>query len=101
MKFSDIFWTTLRVRTAIKIQDTIIDSVTEAGKRAIIASNMPIIIRELLECENHFGSFLEKQRKLIQVDKALSNLHKMNELTDKQKQIAREELLKLKQFLEI
>jgi hypothetical protein len=35
------------------------------------------------------------------VDKALSNLHKMNELTDKQKQIAREELLKLKQFLEI
>lgn len=101
MKFSDIFWTTLRVRTAIKIQDTIIDSVTEAGKRAIIASNMPIIIRELLECENHFDSFLEKQRKLIQVDKALSNLHKMNELTDKQKQIAREELLKLKQFLEI
>lgn len=100
MKFSDIFWNTFKVRASVAIQDAIIDNVTETNRRATLSSNMPDIIRELLDNEAGFGSFLEKQRKLIQVEKALANLPNMNQLTTEQKQIAREELLKVKEVLE-
>lgn len=100
MNFSDIFWTTAKVRASIAIQDAIIDSVKETQRQANNASNLPDIIRELVEGNSNFGSFLEKQRKLIQVEKALANLPNMNQLNNEQKVIAREELLKVKQFLE-
>lgn len=101
MKFSDIFWTTAKVKASIAIQDAIVDSVVEARRQASNASNLPYIIRELIENNSHFGNFLEKQRKLIQVEKALNGLHAMNQLTDEQKKVAREELLKVKQILEL
>lgn len=100
MKFSDIFWTTFKVRAAVKIQDTIINSVAETQKQRAISANLPEIIKELIENQHHFGSFMEKERKLIQVNKALANLEYMDQLTKEQKIIAREELLKLKNFLE-
>ena len=100
MKFSDIFWTTAKVRASIAIQDAIVDGVREANRVAALNSNLPDIIRELIENQNGFGSFLEKQRKLIQIEKALVNLPNMTGLNDEQKQIARVELLKVKNFLE-
>lgn len=99
MKFWDIFWTTWKVRTSIKIQQNVESSFTRARADAQLNANLPQILQEIINNENNFGSFLEKQRKLIQVEKALKNLPQMK-LTTEEQQIAKEELLKVKQILE-
>lgn len=99
MKFSDIFWTTWKIRTSIKIQQKIENAVSESRERAQWNSNLPKIVQEIVNADNNFGSFLEKQRKLIQVEKALRNLPQMS-LTNDEKKLAQEELLKLKHYLE-
>lgn len=99
MKFFDIFWDVWKLRTSVKIQQSVEKSFSEARRKSQLNSNLPQIINALESNQQSFGSELEKQRKLIQVEKALRQLPTMN-LSDEEKQIAKEELLKVKQILE-
>lgn len=98
MKFFDVFWNVWKVRTSIKIQQTLENSYVEAKRRAQLNSNLPQIINALETNQQSFGSELEKQRKLIQVEKALRELPTMN-LSEEEKKVAKEELLKVREFL--
>lgn len=99
MKFSKIFWTTFKVRAAIAIQDEIINSVEKSKREAELNKNLPVIFNNILENKLEFDSFLEKQRKLIQVEKALSLLPEMKNLNHEQKKSLEQELVKLKNQL--
>lgn len=96
MNFSDIFWTTLKMRMAVSIQDAIIDSAT----RQRFANNNQDILKELLEIGDNFNSLLAKHRNLIKVEKALQELNTMDQFTNDQKEIINNELLRIKINLE-
>lgn len=99
MNFFDIFWNTWKVRTSIKIQQKIEGAIENGKKQSELNSNMPEIVKELYQNNLHFGSFLEKQRTLIKIEKELAKLPSMQDVEDEEKEKIKMELLRIKEFL--
>lgn len=100
MNFSEIFWTTLKVRMAISIQDSILNSAHKDYTKVEVATNTQEILQELLEVGNSFNSLLAKHRNIIKVDKAILELKMLREFSFEEKEFIKTELLKLKINLE-
>ena len=100
MNFSEIFWTTLKVRMAISIQDSILNSAQKAYTKVEVATNTQEILQELQEVGNSFNSLLAKHRNIIKIDKAILELKMLREFSFEEKEFIKTELLKLKINLE-
>jgi hypothetical protein len=99
MKFSDIFWKTWKVRTAVKIQETIESVVVKSINKSRLNANLPEILKEIYINNSNFGSFLEKQRTIIIIEKELARLPIANDFTDNEKQEIKNELNRILNFL--
>ena len=81
---------------AVSLQDAVLDSATRQRQ----TNNIQDILRELLEVGDHFNSLLAKHRSLIKVERALHELNSMSQFSSEEKEIIRNELVKIKINLE-
>ena len=101
MNFSEIFWDTWKVRTSIKIQHIIENSYYQTQSKLKLLSNMSEIIYELEKSNENFDTILNRQRALIQINKALSSIENFdNTLNFNEKEDLMQEFLIIKNYLE-
>lgn len=99
MRFFEIFWTIWKVRSAINIQQKIENTFVNKKNQNDVKTNIPQILNELHENNIHFDSFLNKHRKLVNIQKELVILPTRVELTTEEREKIKIELLRAQEVL--